>query len=556
MEVSIMQRITTSFVLAFILITALAVSPLLADSESVRLTPKVQQIALFKNGLGYFVSRADIPKNQTSFSLLPLGSPAHGTFWLSYPSSVQLKDLVAKEVDSAQDTQAITVPELLKANVGQHAIITCHGKEITGIITFFPDARDKPVPSPYDPGRGTSIIPRPPQPRLMIVQTETDQIALDPYSVTSVQFPSSQALTAFNTKTKTPVLDVKLAKSANGKPLDISYLAKGITWAPSYMVDITDPENARLSAKAVIINEIGDLEDVHIDLVTGFPNLAFADILSPLALKENLAQFLQALNKGQSERRRAGSAVTQQRAYARFESMPAAPTPDYGSAQAGQTAEDLFFYPLENVCLKKDQVGYYPLFTESVPYKHIYQWDIPDYITQDDRYIYGQNSNQPEPEEEIWHSLKLTNTTKVPWTTAPAQTVQKGLILGQDTIKYTPSKGQAMLRITKAMSIKAQQKELETARKHGALEVYGRRYDLVDIEGTLSVENFQDKTITLEITKTVTGQVVSSEPSAKIEKLAKGLQAVNSRSKLTWTIDLEPAQEKKLVYSYKVYVRR
>ena len=150
----------------------------------------------------------------------------------------------------------------------------------------------------------------------------------------------------------------------------------------------------------------------------------------------------------------------------------------------------------------------------------------------------------------------MDNSTKAPWTTAPAEVAQAGLILGQDTLKYTPSKGKALLRITKAMSVKVQQVELETERKRGALAVYGRNYDLVSIQGRLSVQNFQPKAIKLEITKTLSGQVTSSEPQAKIEKLARGLRRVNELSQLTWAIDLQPGQEEELIYTYQAYVRR
>ena len=201
--------------------------------------------------------------------------------------------------------------------------------------------------------------------RLMLLRTEATQVAIDPQSVSRVEFPSDKAQTSFPAKTKCTQIDVHLRAPAGGRKLTLSYLAKGITWAPSYMVDITDPAKARISAKATIINEVGDLEDVQIQLVTGFPNLQFADIVSPLALKENLAQFLQSL-AGRTSRRRRVAAVMSQRAVAEYMDSSAPIMPDYGSAEAGQVAEDLFFYPFRKVNLKKDQVGYYPLFTESV----------------------------------------------------------------------------------------------------------------------------------------------------------------------------------------------
>jgi hypothetical protein len=150
----------------------------------------------------------------------------------------------------------------------------------------------------------------------------------------------------------------------------------------------------------------------------------------------------------------------------------------------------------------------------------------------------------------------MENTTKVPWTTAPAEIVKEGFILGQDTLNYTPSEGETTLRITQAVSVKAEQLELETERKRDAAQLYGYHYDLVTVEGKLSVKNFQAKAITLEVNKTLSGEVKSSQPEAKIESLARGLSRMNAIRKLTWTIELEPGESKEIGYVYEVYVRR
>ena len=61
----------------------------------------------------------------------------------------------------------------------------------------------------------------------------------------------------------------------------------------------------------------------------------------------------------------------------------------------------------------------------------------------------------------VWHALELTNTTEQPWTTAPAMTMKDGRVLGQSTLTFTPPEGASRLRITQAVSIKAEQAELE-----------------------------------------------------------------------------------------------
>jgi hypothetical protein len=561
-----MSRIMKLFVLFNIVSCAIAICPVCAGSETtLEAASKLQQVALFKNGLGFFVSEVEIPDNKDSFSFVPAAAASHGTFWVSCPAKVRLKSLVADEIEREESLDVITISELLKANIGREVAVwlSTDKESMTGTIKYFAEEREKPSTDPYAPGRMSEIINRgyipPYQPLLMIIETDAGEVCINPQSIQRVDFIEDRAERAFSRKSKSMQLMVKLNAPAGGQKLMISHLAKGITWAPSYIVDISDVDNALLAAKAVVINEACDLDTVTLQLVTGFPHLQFADVVSPLALKENLAQFLQSLNRGESERgRRREAYVMAQRAGGYGGGYgPEAIMPEYGAAEVGKVAEDLFFYPVENVQLKKGSVGYYPLFTESVPYKHIYQWNIPDYVNEQERYVYDRRREQErEPEEEVWHCLRLQNSTKVPWTTAPAETVKEGLILGQDTLNYTPVKGEATLKITQAVSIKAEQLELEIDRRREDLRMYGAYFDLITVEGKLSVTNFQEKTITLEIVKTLSGKVKSSQPEAKIETLARGLRRMNAVRKLTWTIELQTGDREELSYIYEVHVRR
>ncbi|MFH1742487.1 MAG: hypothetical protein ABIH23_26075, partial [bacterium] len=157
----------------------------------------------------------------------------------------------------------------------------------------------------------------------------------------------------------------------------------------------------------------------------------------------------------------------------------------------------------------------------------------------------------------VWHALKLTNTTGNPWTTAPATTMKDGRILGQDTIFYTPDKASTKLKITEAVAIDAEQTENETARQRNAATYYGCNYDLVTIEGELAVTNYKGKPVTIEITKTLSGEVQETDGDPKITKLARGLQMVNPRSQIVWEVEVEPGRDKtvKLNYTYRVYAR-
>jgi hypothetical protein len=524
---------------------------------------KLQQVALFKNGLGFFVSEATVPKKSKAFHVVPFAAASHGTFWVAYPEKVKLKSLVVKETEVQELIDAISIAELLKANVGKKVKLYFPDPEepmVEGRISYFARDRRRPRPEPYAPGgihEGFRYRGGDWRSRLAIIDTANGQVAINADIVRRADFPDGEPARAFARKKDSMQLDIQLGAPADGQKLLVSYLGKGVTWAPSYVVDISKEDKAQISAKAAVINEVCDLDDVTLQLVTGFPHLQFADIVSPLGLKENLAQFLQSLIRGESERVRDAAVMynvaRQSAAWSRRE-RPAV-MPAYGAAEGGKVSEDLFFYPLEKVQLAKGQVGYFPLFTETVPYKHIYQWDIPDYVNEEDRYR-RRREQEREPEEEVWHSVRLENVSKLPWTTAPAQILKEDLILGQDTLNYTPVQGKTTVRITRAVSVKAEQVEFEIDRKRDAMRMYGDHFDLITIQGKLSVTNFLPKPITLEITKTLSGEVKSSQPEAKIEKLARGLRRMNATAKLTWTLELKRDEHKDIAYTYDVYVRR
>ena len=56
--------------------------------------------------------------------------------------------------------------------------------------------------------------------------------------------------------------------------------------------------------------------------------------------------------------------------------------------------------------------------------------------------ITRSRDSRNQKQEEVWHCIRLENTGKTPWTTAPAETVKDGLIIGQDTLNYTPARRQ------------------------------------------------------------------------------------------------------------------
>ena len=394
---------------------------------------------------------------------------------------------------------------------------------------------------------------------IVMLKTEQGIVTVRTSSIQRVDFKEKKFQTTATEKVKKPSVRVELKKPGPNKKIKLDWLAKGITWAPSYRIDLSDPGRAKLSAKALIINEVMDLENVQMELITGFPNIQFGEVKSPLALKEPLASFLNALTGDQTQTRYRGSRgrmVTQQAILSNvavYDDFDAGP--DYSSASAGNVAEDLFYYPAENITLKVGETAYLPLFTEELPYKHIYTWKIKDYLDEQNRYQDQSELADGKKAEEVWHSCRLKNVLEMPLTTGAAEFVKDGNFIGQDICYYTAPGAETTIRINRAMNVLAEQGEFEVGRQRDAKKIRGYHYDKVRMKGELKLRSRLNKTVKMEITKELSGEVLKTLPKAKDTKTAKGLRHVNPKHKLVWEIKLEAGKSMKAVYEYEVFVR-
>jgi len=525
-----------------------------SEGAPVHLAPKIVSVSLFKNGLGYVIREGDLPKGEQEVLIGDLPAPAHGTFWVSsLTDGTTLKELVAFEQESTQAVPAVSVMEVLDANVGKVVELRVSEKEtLRGTLLAVPTNRPVEPATPVamrswsgysgyaPPAEGASLA---------LLKTANGIVAFNKGSIQEVSIDGGEMQTTVEHRKRAVALQLRATNPTGKGRVRIQYLAKGITWAPSCAIDITDAKTARLMAKAEIINEIEDLSQVPVHLITGYPNLQFADVTDPIAMRGDLATFLSNLaNPPQPGQNRGGRGVVAQQAVAfntplgmedMFTVFPAA-------AYEGQTREELFFYEQKGVTLRKGERGYYPLYTLDVPYEHVYEWKIGNTLSQ---------SPADDKPEEVWHSIRLSNTSNIPWTTAPATVTQRDEILGQDLVYYTSPGSRTTVRITQAVDIRAEQAEYEVDRKRNAANFNGYSHDLVEVRGKLKAANYKNKDITLSITKTIDGEVVRTAPEARVEITARGLKQVNPNCILSWELPIKARDKIEIEYSYKLYVR-
>ncbi|MGB8952128.1 MAG: hypothetical protein WCC06_05615 [Candidatus Aminicenantales bacterium] len=532
-------------------LSALAVE----DSRLPVLKTEARSIAVFKNGLGFFMREGEVDLKEGWAITDRIPRAALGTLWMGVmEKGARLEEVISLKEERSLELSVISIPELFRANIGRRIAISFENKVIEGKIKAVPESRFPAVDASALSEPRRLPIPQAENATLLILETPQGDIAVNKNFVNKIEFKDTP-VTKLPGKEVVRRMKFKVAAAGKNAKIGLFYLQKGICWMPSYLVDLVDEQKARLTMQALLVNDSEDFQEADLYFVVGYPNFIYADILSPMTLDQSLVQFLSSLTGGRGTFSGLGAIAAQRLSPLREEAKMAAADFDYASIPAleGEAKEDLFFYHKKGVSLKEGERAYYHIFSDLVEYKHIYEWTVPDTANVDAR-GYSQRERQA-PRENVWHSLKLTNSTPFPWTTAPAFSVADEKPLAQDTIDYTPKGTSVNLKLTVASDIKTTRQEYEVERQRD-VRLYQHAYDLVTVKGELAVKNSKENDVAMDIKKFLTGEVIKVSHGGKVQKLAEGLElrAVNLNSRISWEVTVKAGEEKTLTYTYRVYI--
>jgi hypothetical protein len=336
-------------------------------------------------------------------------------------------------------------------------------------------------------------------------------------------------------------------KSANEIALQELYMQSGINWIPSYLLKLKDEKTARLEMKATVENSVDEIVNAEAELVVGSPQMYFGLKHDPITYDY--------LTIDVNNRRVDGGMQSQMLSNSNYRSagFAAEPAGDFNSefSTEGEKSGDLYIYRIGKISLPKNGKGSYPVFATSVEYKDKYEGVIEDKTN----FAYSHQCDPTETNYDVYHSLELKNTANVPLTTAPVMIISpKEQFLAQDLLRYTPVGGVVNVRLSKAIDIVLKNTEEETQRIDQAKEIAHRTYGRVVIKGVISVNNFQNKEVTVVIKKNVVGTVISQTDAGKIVKGSRVDQ--NPNTTITWELKLPLNGQKVLNYQYEVYFQQ
>ncbi|PKP17737.1 MAG: hypothetical protein CVU05_14990 [Bacteroidetes bacterium HGW-Bacteroidetes-21] len=525
-----MNLMKAKLLLLFVLVTSI----LTAQNEF-----STRRVAVFKNGTGFFIKNAQVNAVGGKFILPFTPDGLFGTFWISAAGervptiqTVDEKSVVNKEVTS--------IYEMLKGNVGKKV----------KILTFSNETVEATIETV--------------SPMLISMKTKEGWFSTSPDQIKSMHFTEKPEST-FAESTGKNKLMLTFANAGN-KNIDMMYLQKGISWLPEYLVELLDDKNAVVTLRATLINDAEDLNNAAVSFVVGVPNFKYNNILSPLCSTDALTTFLGSLNgystsggTGRFDNNVMANAMLAQSYNSNNYDEPSPEyTVDVFSAE-GTNNEDLFFYDFSGVSLKKGGRASYEILTAKLAYEHIYEVEI---ARNSDLYFNGKSAyDNTTTANSVWHSIKFTNTTKMPFTTGSAMVVDKENNItspvSQDMMKYTPMGGESFLKITVSPDINVKDKEIEIERQAKAKKQGSQYYDLITVEGKIKVKNYKDKEVKLNVKRQIFGELKNSDV---VWKHARNVQyysysgTVNPANQVDWIVTMKAGEEKEITYTYTFYV--
>ncbi|MFA7339137.1 MAG: hypothetical protein WC028_20305 [Candidatus Obscuribacterales bacterium] len=504
----------------------------------------VKEVTVFKDGHALLIHEGLMPLTASGDVVLEdLPKPVLGTFFpYSMEPQAKLDSVTAGRRKITSSQTALTLPELIAANVGalvhideligvgENAKLVSYDAKIIGIPTRSAEELARAGQERLD-----SALILPQKSNLVKLRTDTgiSYVAIDRIQTLSFKSePDAQLKDEYIRNTLTMALGWQNRRNTKAK-VGMMYLEKGIRWIPNYKVTIDGQGHAKVKLQATLVNDLTDLKDVNCNLVVGVPSFAFKGDVDPISLSETLAHI--ASYSAQDSRLRnsfSNSIMSQSVGYARDKDEEKT-----GAAQTSSESsknEDLFVFNLKHLTLKKGERMVVPVQEYTVEYKDLYTFDLaiapPPEVQSQNNHI--NNSGQRDEQKladsnKVIHKIRLFNSSKQPFTTAPALIVvadtssnpgskssskqsnltNDGEVLAQGMMTYASPGSNADLTLTNAVDIKAKKEERETSRTPDAVTWQDYKYARVNLAGTITLTNYMNKPVTVEITRKVLGRL-------------------------------------------------
>ena len=500
-------------------------------TEEATAQAQVRKMALFKNGCNWVEMSATLP-DASRVRITGMPDALLGTVWWDAASGVRQLEGSSAEVEESVGDYGYA--DLLMANVGKQVkIFLKKDRRVEGQL--LPQAKREVKGSFLKSGESKDSG----VPKIILVQTEDGVQSVAAEDVTGVDFEEMPQLPM--RKVMSHVVTAQLGKPNPGAELRFGYVSDSMSWLPEYSLELGEEGKAKLTCRANIINELADMKDVDLRLVSGFPALGEALIPSPLNRAMKLQDFLKRLGFLTEERN------VSMRMMSSGMAAPCVAESDESEDDEGEEGskqvEDLFFYTLPHFSCEQGKSILRELFSCELPYSHVYTCRVPN------QSVLERLSRSGEPVADVWHCIRLNNSSKQAWSTGIVTCTAEGQIAARSTLYFAAPGADTLLRLNKSMQATVQCSEELLKREER--NVPGRRNDSVTVStlmGTVTLKNSSERAMELRLVKEVNGLVTEAGKEGKVN--VSPSYSGNPRSVITWKLTVPPGDEVELTYTY------
>jgi hypothetical protein len=500
-----------------------------ADNNPHVWKPQTKTVAVFKNGLGFFMREGEVTLREGWCVAKEVPPALFGTLAIYARSEKEVVDIVGSgpgEIVEFDGRDAAKDPAVKRARLE-----ACKNLKVQ--LHYKHKAQDR-----SSAGKLVSVGPE-----FVVLEDEQSSFAVPLEGITKMQVLELP-------------LRIHLAADAEKKPekttLGMAYLRKGITWIPDYTLKVLDEDNAELTLRGTLVNEAEDLVHTDVHLVVGVPHFVHTEYLAPIAVGQVIRSIGGAVptagvpQQVQTQMMNRAAIVSNANTAPLVEGAGVVERPAEGAAGdvggvlknlpqlEGAGATDYTVYTKKDLTLRRGEKAIVTLFTKRIKYSHIYRWSPPSAME---------------------HSLVLHNATDTPWTTGPCLALSADSPLSEDLLRYTPKGAKGELPVTAAINVAQEKTERETNRQlkaHSpAPNVY---FDLVTLDGTLKLKNFEKRTVEIVIANPIPGKPISADSGGVISADPDKLRLLERQGSVRWHATLEPGETKTLKYQYERYV--
>jgi hypothetical protein len=518
---------------------------------------KQESVSIFKNSTAFFVKSGQVTTKDKKWEIVGDTIPRalNGTFWLSSPSkemSIAKSFLQDKEVLGL----AGQFSDMFLANDGKKVRFLPAGDSswMEGKIKVL----QTPNPDPSKPAIKSGAL-------FALIQNNGNTSMLTQAQVNScrkVEFLEQPSFTNASIQ-KLPVMQVNFTTAKEKQPLNLMYLSQGISWTPDYLIELIAEDKARMTLRTTVINNAEDIEVAKLNMVAGVPNFKYATTIADFLNHIQSYNNVGSKSPVQTYQNYAAPSMLNSAVYDnapdsdRGSGYNPAPTGNVGNAE-GSSVEDLFFYSIDNVVIKKGERALLDVFTAEIPVEHVYE-----VILNQNSASYTTAYSFEQQKLPVIHTLKLSNTSDYVWTSAPAMVVKndKGRIspISQDLLKYTSKKDNINLKLTEAPDVALKFTEKEINRKVNDKSVKEannrvRYYDQVSIEAEIEIQNYKSKDIRLDVKRAIIGKLQDSNEKWKLNPRLKSYDSYNPYTDVVWEMKMKAGETKKIVFKYEIFV--